>query len=474
MSHLAASLRRVAPLATLLLVLAGAPCLGELVATARVPVGASSGDARKAPTSTDARKAAARDVLSAATRPATGRRRSGTPGPKRSDTARPSKAQVREVRPPPALAPSEKAAEPREAPAPLRVSASTAYRANAAPIEQKEGQACTAPTDGQRKPHTAVLPAAPLRTEDAATAGLEALPNPPANIDLDSELENGGVAADVAQFPSPSTPMAQKAAAAAEGARQAAQRGMVALSLYYQRGLAQALEYKAQAKEVCCFERVERCVRQLPALASRLVPPTPARRGLQTLVTESASLWAAALWKILMLQVLVVMKTIVSQGSVIARSFVQAASLEPTALVPDSPLLQRQRSRAKAIAASKSAEEARIRMNELQAKMAQAAEQLAAAERVAAMNQADNECKWTQSIQWSNSGFRQPGSHGGQVSFQGSSGSLLPAASRGRRMRAEVYPQTPPRGASQPLLMSASRRTPLPDSPLPPATPSFI
>ena len=108
------------------------------------------------------------------------------------------------------------------------------------------------------------------------------------------------------------------------------------------------------------------------------------------------------------------------------------------------------------------------------AKMAQAAEQLAAAERVAAMNQADNECKWTQSIQWSNSGFRQPGSNGGQVSFQGSSGSLSPAASRGRRRRAEVYPQTPPRETSHPLLMSASRRTPLPDSPLPPATPSFI
>jgi hypothetical protein len=181
----------------------------------------------------------------------------------------------------------------------------------------------------------------------------DTLPDAPADIDDDSEQLH-----DEDEVPQS---ISQKAATAAERAMKAAHRGMVAFSGSW----SACLEQARLATSACRFENVDRCVRQLPAVASRLVPPSPARKGLQTLVSESMALWAAALWKILMLQVLVIMKTVISQGNVIARSFIQAACLESNALVPDSPLLQRQRSRARAIAAKNQADAARERMKEL-------------------------------------------------------------------------------------------------------------
>lgn len=317
----------------------------------------------------------------------------------------------------------------------------------------------------------------------------EMLPNPPADIDLDCELEDKPcqaldfeVCEDVGRL-SMCEGASEAAAAAAEGARQAAQRGMLVLSATW----SLCMEQARQAATACRLDKVESCIRHLPQAAASLVPPSPMKRGLQTLVSESASLWAGALWKILMLQVLVIIKTVVSQGNVIARSFIQAACLEPTAMVPDTPMLQRQRSRAKALAAVAKAEQARARMQELKAQMAETVETLRWAEQATSSHsQHNNQGKCAR---WSESDYLQsvagPGAaraswrgveeleeqtqHGG-VSFQQSSGSL----SRSASLIAPHAPRTPGHcmtsTPSQALLMSASRRTPLPASPLPPPT----
>jgi hypothetical protein len=188
-----------------------------------------------------------------------------------------------------------------------------------------------------------------------------------------------------------------------------------------------------------------------------------------------------------MLQVLVIIKTVVSQGNVIARSFMQAASLEPMSLVPDSPLLQRQRIRAKALAAAAKAEEARARMQELKAQMADTIETLRSAELAsqAHTSQQQGKCStWSESdflqaVASSGSGWwgagQQQQQHAKEVSFKGTSGALSPAASRvpGARNAHHRTPRTHLREChAQALLMSASRHTPLPASPLPPPTPA--
>jgi len=314
----------------------------------------------------------------------------------------------------------------------------------------------------------------------------EMLPNAPADIDLDSELEDADLhqvqtlaATGGMRSPSITEAATEKATAAAERARQAAQRGMLALSVTW----SVCFEQARQAASACRLDSVERCVRNLPAMAARLVPPTPARRGLQTLVSESASLWAGALWKILMLQVLVIVKTVVAQGSVIARSFIQAASLEPTALVLDSPMLQRQRSRAKVLAATFKAEEARARLKELQAQMQKTAESLREAELASKAYTSQGKCaRWSESDYLQSVASSSSGSlwcAGQHVIFDRSSGSLSPRPSRGAGSGGGQAPQTPGQHGrrsvpSQALLMSASRRTPLPASPLPPPTPAGI
>jgi len=314
----------------------------------------------------------------------------------------------------------------------------------------------------------------------------EMLPNAPADIDLDSELEGADLhqvqtlaASGGMRSPSITEAATEKATAAAERARQAAQRGMLALSVTW----SVCIEQARQAASACRLDSVERCVRNLPAMAARLVPPTPARRGLQTLVSESASLWAGALWKILMLQVLVIVKTVVAQGSVIARSFIQAASLEPTALVLDSPMLQRQRSRAKVLAATFKAEEARARLKELQAQMQKTAESLREAELASKAYTSQGKCaRWSESDYLQSVASSSSGSlwcAGQHVIFEGSSGSLSPRLSRVAGSGGGQAPQTPGQHGrrsvpSQALLMSASRRTPLPASPLPPPTPAGI
>jgi len=314
--------------------------------------------------------------------------------------------------------------------------------------------------------------AGPGGATKAVQADLSAamLPNAPADIDLDCELEDE-TAGDAAA----SRGAGEAATAAAERARLMAQKGLLALSLRW----SMCMEQARQVASACRFENVEGSMRSLAGAASRLVPPTPARRGLQTFVTESTSLWVGALWKILMLQVLVILKTVVSQGNVIARSFIQAACLEPTAMVPDSPMLQRQRSRTKAAAVKAEVEAARARMLELQRQMSKTAETLRTAELASSAHFAqvsEGTCS-----QWSEGEHVQVGGGGSwweqqkdkRVSFQGSSGSLPPAS---RRIGSRVTPLTHGRQdrsstPSQALLMSASRRTPLPASPLPPRTP---
>ena len=328
------------------------------------------------------------------------------------------------------------------------------------------------------------------KEEDGCSVITEAmLPSAPADIDLDSELEEPKPQAQSsnhdAASPSISATAAEAASAAAERARRAARRGMAALSVTW----AMCMQQARQAASACRLDCVESCMRSLPSVAARLVPPSPARKGLQTLVSESASLWAGALWKILMLQVLVIIKTVVSQGNVIARSFMQAASLEPMSLVPDSPLLQRQRIRAKALAAAAKAEEARARMQELKAQMADTIETLRSAELAsqAHTSQQQGKCStWSESdflqaVASSGSGWwgasqqqQQQQHHAKEVSFKGSSGALSPAASRVPGARnAHRTPRTHLREChAQALLMSASRHTPLPASPLPPPTPA--
>lgn len=290
----------------------------------------------------------------------------------------------------------------------------------------------------------------------------------PADIDLDSELGD-----EAPEWDEPSQggkglsgKAAEVASAAADSARQAAQRGMLALSAAWSTCVEQTKQTSLD---------MQSRVRRLPEVAARLVPPSPARRGLQTLVSESASLWAGALFKILMLQVMVVLKTVVSQGHVIARSFIQAASLEPTALVPDSPILQRQRSRAKALAAQAQAQEARMRMQELQAQMHQTAEKLRAAE-IASYTFSQGEQRGDGG-QW-RSNSDAAGSMSGSSSWRGKISeqhvSFLGGTSEGALIRAPATPRHQERRSPSPshLLMSASRRTPLPASPLPPPTPA--
>ena len=289
----------------------------------------------------------------------------------------------------------------------------------------------------------------------------------PVDINLDSELEDEAPAWDEPSQGGKglSGKAAEVASAAADSARQAAQRGMLALSAAWSTCVEQTKQTSLD---------MQSRVRRLPEVAARLVPPSPARRGLQTLVSESASLWAGALFKILMLQVMVVLKTVVSQGHVIARSFIQAASLEPTALVPDSPILQRQRSRAKALAAQAQAQEARMRMQELQAQMHQTAEKLRAAE-IASYTFAQREQRGDG--QWG-SNDDAAGSVSGSSSWRGKISeqhvSFLGGTSEGALIRAPATPRHQERRSSSPshLLMSASRRTPLPASPLPPPTPA--
>ena len=147
-------------------------------------------------------------------------------------------------------------------------------------------------------------------------------------------------------------------------------------------------------------------------------------------------------------------------------------------MVPDSPMLQRQRSRTKAAAVKAEVEAARARMLELQCQMSKTAETLRAAERASSAHFAQvskGTCR-----QWSEGKHVQLGGSGSwweqqkdkKVSFQGSSGSLSPAI---HRVGSRVPPLTPgPHDRSltpsQALLMSASRRTPLPASPQPEAT----
>jgi hypothetical protein len=290
----------------------------------------------------------------------------------------------------------------------------------------------------------------------------------PADIDLDSELGDEAPAWDEPSQGGKglSGKAAEVASAAADRARQAAQRGMLALSAAWSTCVEQTKQTSMD---------MQSRVRRLPEVAARLVPPSPARRGLQTLVSESASLWAGALFKILMLQVMVVLKTVVSQGHVIARSFIQAASLEPTALVPDSPILQRQRSRAKALAAQAQAQEARMRMQELQAQMHQTAEKLRAAE-IASYTFSQGEQRGDGG-QWRSNGDAA-GSVSGSSSWRGKISeqhvSFLGSTSEGALIRAPATPRHQERRSPSPshLLMSASRRTPLPASPLPPPTPA--
>jgi len=56
--------------------------------------------------------------------------------------------------------------------------------------------------------------------------------------------------------------------------------------------------------------------RKVPAVVSRLMPSEATRRGVATLLSDSALLWVEAIWKMLVLQVLVVLKTLVKQGHV--------------------------------------------------------------------------------------------------------------------------------------------------------------
>ena len=57
--------------------------------------------------------------------------------------------------------------------------------------------------------------------------------------------------------------------------------------------------------------------RKVPAAVSRLMPSEASRRGVSTLLSDSALLWVEAIWKMLVLQVLVVLKTLVKQGHVL-------------------------------------------------------------------------------------------------------------------------------------------------------------
>ena len=353
----------------------------------------------------------------------------------------------------------------------------------------RDAEAC-APRELQR-PDAA--PAAPDAAFAAAGTPVhpDTLPNPPADIDEDSELDDGApfapaaaaTGADCAQAsPGLSAKAAEAASAAADSARQAAQRGMLALSAAWSTCVEQTKQTSRDMKNRA---------RSLPKVAARLVPPSPARKGLQTLMSESASLWAGALFKILMLQVMVIIRTVVSQGNVIARSFIQAANLEPTALVPDSPMLQRQRSRAKALAAKAQAQEARMRMQELQAQIHQTAETLRAAE-IASYTYSPQGDRCIDSRQWrrsdvprndcdvpvaagcasGSSSWRGQNAEPQHVTFLDSTGASYARQGEGHA-RGPATPRDRERRSPSPshLLMSASRRTPLPASPLPPPTP---
>lgn len=316
----------------------------------------------------------------------------------------------------------------------------------------------------------------------AVDNSVAALPNAPADIDLDCELEDETLGLGE-QGSTVSRAAREGAKAAAEHARQMAQRGMLAISIRW----STCMEQARHVASACSFESAQISVQRLAGAASRLVPPSPARKGLQTLVTESTSLWMSALWKILMLQLLVVIKTVVSQGNVIARSFIQAACLEPRALVPDSPVLQRQRSRTKALAVKAEVEAARARMIELQKQMYKTAETLRAAERASNVHlgQPANEGAFGQwgEVEYFSTSASSCGNAGAEswwaarqdekhVSFEGTSGSLSPVNKQGRGVTCPSALHGRPSTPSQALLMSACRKTPLPASPLPPRTPA--
>ena len=347
----------------------------------------------------------------------------------------------------------------------------------------KQGDGASAAiTPALKDPSAHTAEGARRETEPSLTdLSAATLPNAPADIDLDCELEDEALG-DPVQGPAVSRAAGEAAAAAAERARQMAQHGLLALSIQW----STCMEQARHVTSACRLDSVQSSMRSLAGAASRLVPPSPARKGLQTLIAESTSLWVGALWKILMLQFLVIIKTVISQGNVIARSFIQAACLEPTAIVLDSPMLQRQRSRTKALAAKAEIEAARARMLELQKQMSQTAETLREAQLASKAHFAQQASEGT-CRQWSEDDFVASGSSRGfvgaeswwaagpkekHVSFKGTSGSLSPVSKRGietpRSHGFHSRLSTP----SQALLMSASRRTPLPASPLPPHTPA--